>query len=90
MKKIIIILCITFLGVSISLTYKQSEKRITYNQRQVITASYIIPNNINELEQLSPIIVKGKLTSAREKDKDPNIVGPSTISKFKVEKIYKG
>lgn len=90
MKKIIIISFIVLLGTKINLISEQTKDKVTYNQKQVITASYITPNSLQELEEISPIIVKGKFTGEREHDKDPNVIGPSTISQFKVDKVYKG
>ena len=90
MKRIIVVLFITLLGTNINLISKQTKEKISYNQKQVITASYITPNSLQELEEISPIIVKGKFTGEREHDKDPNVIGPSTISQFKVDKVYKG
>lgn len=90
MKRIITILFITLLGTSINLISKQTKEKVTYNQNQVITASYIMPNTLHELEEISSIIVKGKFTGERANDEDPTVIGPSTISKFKVDKVYKG
>lgn len=90
MRKIIIILFIVFLGIKINSISKLTKTKITYNQKQVITASYVTPNNLQELEEISPIIVKGKFTGERIYDEDPNVIGPSTISKFEINKIYKG
>ena len=89
MKKIIIISFIVILGIKLNLTFKETNK-ITYNQNQVITASYIVPNNLSQLEEISPIIVKGRFIGERKKDEDPSVIGPSTISKFEVDKVYKG
>lgn len=90
MRKIITILFITLLITSLNSILKQPKEKITYNQNQLITASYIIPNSLQELEEISSIIVKGKFIGERNNDEDPNIIGPSTISKFKVDKVYKG
>lgn len=90
MKRIIVVLFITLLGTNINLISKQTKEKISYNQKQVITASYTTPNSLQELEEISSIIVKGKFTGEREHDKDPNVIGPSTISQFKVDKVYKG
>ena len=76
MKRIIVVLFITLLGTNINLISKQTKEKISYNQKQVITASYITPNSLQELEEISPIIVKGKFTGEREHDKDPNVIGP--------------
>lgn len=90
MKKIIIILFIVLLGTKLNLISKQTKDKITYNQNQVIAASYIAPKSLKQLEDISPIIVKGKFTGERKKDKDPSVIGPSTISKFEINKVYKG
>ena len=90
MRKIIIILFIVFFGIKINSTSESTKTKITYNQKQVITASYITPNSLQELEEISPIIVKGKFTGKRTHDEDPKVIGPSTISKFEVYEIYKG
>ena len=58
MKRIIVVLFITLLGTNINLISKQTKEKISYNQKQVITASYITPNSLQELEEISSIIVK--------------------------------
>lgn len=90
MRKVIILYSIlVIIWTSISLT-NQKNIKITYNKNEVITASYITPKDVKELEENSPIILRGRFTGKRKLDEDPSVVGPLTISEFKVDKVHKG
>ena len=90
MKKTIIIFSIIGISISTIGISKISNNKISYNKNQSFAASYIIPQNLEELESKTEIIVKGRFTGETEIDKDKNVIGPSTISQFKVNKTYKG
>ena len=89
MKKSIIIIFLFILGTS-NILIKSKNTKVTYNKNEIISASYVIPENLEELDENAPIILKGSFTGNRKIDEDTNIVGPSTISEFKVDKVYKG
>lgn len=88
-KSIILCSILVIIWTSISITNKKDIK-ITYNKNEIITASYITPKDLKELDEHSPIVVQGEFTGKRKVDKDPNVVGPLTISEFKVDKVHKG
>lgn len=79
-------LVITIMGVTLS---RKGEK-VTYNKSQAFDATYVIPSDLEALENSSEVIVKGSFTGSRETDKDDSLIGPSTVSQFKVDEIYKG
>lgn len=54
------------------------------------SATYIIPETTTYLENKSTTIVKGKFTGNRYTDTDESTVGPLTVSRFEINKIYKG
>ena len=89
MKKSIIIIFLFILGTS-NILIKSKNTKVTYNKNEIISASYVIPEDLEELDENAPIILKGSFTGNRKIDEDTNIVGPSTISEFKVDKVYKG
>lgn len=90
MKKLtIVILFLLIFGTS-NIIIKSKNTKVTYNKKEIISASYVIPKNLKELDENTPIILKGTFTGNRKIDKDINVIGPSTISEFKVDKIYKG
>lgn len=68
----------------------RQEKKIFYNKDIEFSASYITPNDLDQIEQRSTLIVKGSFTGEREVDNDKNVLGPSSISQFKVNEVYKG
>ena len=86
MKKSIIIIFLFILGTS-NILIKSKNTKVTYNKNEIISASYVIPENLEELDENAPIILKGSFTGNRKIDEDTNIVGPSTISEFKVDKV---
>jgi len=90
MKKLIVIMIFLFILGTSNTIIKSKNTKVTYNKKEIISASYVIPENLKELDENSPIILKGSFTGNRKIDKDTNIVGPSTISEFKVDKVYKG
>ena len=67
-----------------------SKSSITYNKNEAFSATYVVPNNLSELEENTPIIVKGYFNGVRKTDTDKNLVGPSSISSFKISKVVKG
>ena len=89
MKKSIIIIFLFILGTS-NILIKSKNTKVTYNKNEIISASYVIPEDLEVLDENAPIILKGSFTGNRKIDEDTNIVGPSTISEFKVDKVYKG
>ena len=89
MNKSIIIIFLFILGTS-NILIKSKNTKVTYNKNEIISASYVIPEDLEELDENAPIILKGSFTGNRKIDEDTNIVGPSTISEFKVDKVYKG
>ena len=90
MKKLIIIMLFLFILGTSNILIKSKNTKVTYNKNEIISASYIIPENLKELDQNTPIILKGSFTGNRKIDEDTNIVGPLTISEFKVDKVCKG
>ena len=86
MKKSIIIIFLFILGTS-NILIKSKNTKVTYNKNEIISASYVIPEDLEELDENAPIILKGSFTGNRKIDEDTNIVGPSTISEFKVDKV---
>ncbi|MCR8745439.1 hypothetical protein [Romboutsia lituseburensis] len=89
MKKIITMVTILSIGLGAFVVFKRDNK-VSYNKDQAFSASYAIPQDLEQLKEKSPIIVQGRFTGKREADKDKNIIGPSTISQFKVDEVYKG
>lgn len=85
MKKLIIIIFLFILGTS-NIIIKLKNTKVTYNKKEIIPASYMILENIEELDKSTPIILKGNFKGNRKIDRDINIVGLSTISEFKVDK----
>ena len=68
----------------------RQENKISYNKDVEFSASYIIPDNLEQIEERSTLIVEGVFTGERKLDKDEEVLGPSSISQFKVNKVYKG
>jgi len=66
------------------------ENEIFYNKDIEFSASYITPNDLDQIEERSTLIVKGSFTGEREVDNDEDVLGPSSISQFKVNEVYKG
>ena len=90
MKKLIIIMLLLFILGTSNILIKSKNTKVTYNKNEIISASYVIPENLEELDENTPIILKGNFIGNRKIDEDTNIVGPSTISEFKVDEVYKG
>lgn len=80
-------LVVTVMGISVM---RKDDDRVTYNKSQAFDATYLIPSDLDELEGSSEVIVKGSFTGSRKIDEDESLIGPSTVSEFKVNKIYKG
>ncbi len=76
-------------GLLLGLNLKQ-ENKIFYNKDIEFNASYITPNDLDQIQERSTLIVNGSFTGEREVDNDENVVGPSSISQFKVNEVYKG
>lgn len=89
MKKIITMVTILSIGLG-AFVVSKIDNKVSYNKDQAFSASYAIPQDLDQLKEKSPIIVQGKFTGKREADKDKNMIGPSTISQFKVDEVYKG
>lgn len=89
MKKIITMVTILSIGLG-ACAVSKIDNKVSYNKDQAFSASYAIPQDLDQLKEKSPIIVQGKFTGKREADKDKNMIGPSTISQFKVDEVYKG
>ena len=66
------------------------EEKIFYNKDIEFSATYITPNDLEQVQERSTLIVNGSFTGEREIDKDENVLGPSSISQFKVNEVYKG
>jgi hypothetical protein len=79
----------TIAGAFLLISNNDKEK-ISYNKKISFNASYMIPTNLQEVEERSTIIVKGKFTGERKTDQDEDVIGPSSISQFKINKTYKG
>lgn len=84
-----IAITVTIVGVFLLVSNNDKEK-ISYNKKTSFNASYMIPTNLQEVEERSTIIVKGKFTGERKTDQDEDVIGPSSISQFKINKTYKG
>lgn len=89
MKKIITMVTIVTIGLG-AFVVSNKDSKVSYNKDQAFSASYAIPQDLDQLQEKSPIIVQGRFTGKREADKDKNIIGPSTISQFKIDEVYKG
>lgn len=76
-------------SILLGLSLRQ-ENKIFYNKDIEFSASYITPDDLEQIEQRSTLIVKGSFTGEREIDKDEDVLGPSSISQFKVNEVYKG
>lgn len=87
MKKARLIVSIAILICGITYLSSEGKDKITY---QSMDATYKQPNNIKELEESSEYIIKAVYTGESEIDTDETVIAPSTISKVKVDKVYKG
>ena len=87
MKKSYLIISLSILICGTTYLSSESKDKITY---QSMDATYRQPSDIKELEESSDYIIKAIYTGESEIDTDEEVIAPSTISKVKVDKVYKG
>lgn len=73
MKKSIIIILFLFIFGTSNIIIKSKNTKVTYNKNEIISASYVIPKNLKELDENTPIILKGTFTGNRKIDEDINV-----------------
>ena len=66
MKKSIIIIFLFILGTS-NILIKSKNTKVTYNKNEIISASYVIPEDLEELDENAHIILKGSFTGNRDR-----------------------
>lgn len=89
-KKVLSSIVFIILCLGIVLSSNINNSNISYNKGETFSATYVVPNNLKELENSSDIIVKGYFNGDRAIDSDKDLVGPSSISKFEVKEVLKG
>ena len=72
MKKLTIVILFLFIFGTSNIIIKSKNTKVTYNKNEIISASYVIPKNLKELDENTPIILKGTFTGNRKIDKDIN------------------
>lgn len=83
------IICILISSFVIIKNRDESEA-ISYNKGVSYVASYVVPDDLDSLEDRSEIVVSGTFTGDRKIDSDESLVGPSSVSSFNIDEVYKG